>query len=68
MKINNPRSMVDFTRSSTDELAYKLVTVGQLRTAVDKIIAKFESYLGGGKDATGIGSTGMSSDHNFGYA
>lgn len=68
MKINNPRSMVDFTRSSTDELAYKLVTVGQLRTAIDKIIAKFESYLGGGKDATGIGSTGMSSDHNFGYA
>lgn len=64
MKINNPRSMVDFTRGSTaDEIAYNLATIGQLKTAVDNITTKFTNFLAGSKLA---GSGGMA--NNFGYA
>jgi hypothetical protein len=48
MKINNPKSMLDFTRDqSSNNIAQNLVTVGQLYTIANKLTAKFDNKLKG---------------------
>jgi hypothetical protein len=66
MKINNPKSMVDFTRSTNkDSVAYNLATVGQLYTIANKLTEKFEARLAG-KEKFGD-NTGVSNNHGFAW-
>ena len=69
MKINNPKSMLDFTRDpSSNNIAQNLVTVGQLYTIANKLTAKFDNKL---KGVEGAGYGGMSNridGGGYGYA
>lgn len=59
MRINNPKSLVNFTRSAAntpDALAYNLATIGQLKRAINNLDAKFDNILAPGKQT--IGSNG----------
>lgn len=68
MKINNPKSMLDFTRdSSSNNIAQNLVTVGQLYTIANKLTARFDNKLIGVAGAGGGGMTNNVTGNGGGY-
>lgn len=70
MRINNPKSIVGFQRTETsDELAYNLATVGQVKTAIKELQDTVINILTGfGKGGFGGGGIGEQLTPNFGYA
>jgi hypothetical protein len=58
MKINNPRSMVDFIKGNTNKTAEQnLATIGQLYTIANKVVNRLENEIKG-KHGHPIGSCG----------
>lgn len=69
MKINNPKSMLDFTRDqSSNNIAQNLVTVGQLYTIANKLTAKFDNKLKGVEGAGYGGMSNRTDGGGYGYA
>jgi len=62
MRINNPKSLVGFTRTANvDELAYNLATIGQLKNAVASVTSGYLHAL------YGTENYGISTGHGYAW-
>ena len=67
MRINNPKSLVNFTRApgvTPDASAYNLATIGQLKRAINNLDTKYSNILAGNEN---YGSNGLT-ESTHGYA
>lgn len=67
MRINNPKSLVNFTRApgvTPDASAYNLATIGQLKRAINNLDTKYFNILAGKEN---YGSNGLT-ESTHGYA